>query len=89
MVLVNKRSMNPFAFFVQDPGLVFARHSMGVWVVVGSGGVLPFSLLCRKLKKKIRLPNLFQTDSPNKFLKKLYQNLNLVPGFFTISFPTF
>ena len=56
MVLVNKPSMNPFVFIVQDTGLMFARHSMAVRVVVGSGvgggGVLPFSLLYRKLKKK-------------------------------------
>lgn len=70
---VNQPSMNPLAFIVQVTGFTFAMHLMGWGKMRGWSGVQRrayFFLIEQDIKKK-SLPNIFQTDSLNKFLKKI------------------
>lgn len=91
---VNQPSMNPLALIVQVTGFTFAVHLMGWGEMRGWSGVqrrASYFLIEQEIfLKKLSLPNIFQTDSLNKFLKKKFsQNLNLAPGFFTVCFPKF
>ena len=71
---VNQPSMNPLAFIVQVTGFTFVEHLMG-WGYMRGWGVAQrrasFFLIEQEIFFfKVSLPNIFQTDSLNKFLKK-------------------
>ena len=66
--------MNPLALIVQVTGFTFAVHLMGWGEMRGWSRVqrrASYFLIEQEIFfKKVSLPNVFQTDSLNKFLKK-------------------